>query len=43
MCRVISVFLAILWVFPAQSEAKVYKWKDEKGRTHFTDDLHHGS
>lgn len=41
MNRVISAFLVVILVcvFSGQGEAKVYKWKDENGKWHFTDDV----
>ncbi len=41
MNRGLSAFLIIcfFWISVSQSEAKVYKWKDENGTSHFTDDV----
>lgn len=37
MVRIILIFLCFLLATPAWG--KIYKWVDEKGKTHFTDDL----
>lgn len=41
MNRIVSVFLVTLLVcvYADQSEAEIYKWKDENGIWHFTDDV----
>ncbi len=35
---VIGLMMALLWLFPAPVDAAIYKWKDDQGKTHFTDD-----
>lgn len=32
----VLIFFALLWIVDA--DAAIYKWKDENGKTHFTDD-----
>jgi hypothetical protein len=32
----VLIFFALIWL--ADAEAAIYKWKDENGKTHFTDD-----
>jgi hypothetical protein len=34
--KTVVLFFALLWVVDA--DAAIYKWKDENGKTHFTDD-----
>jgi hypothetical protein len=34
--KLVLLFFALIWVVDA--DAVVYKWKDEKGKTHYTDD-----
>ena len=37
MVRIVLIALCVLFATPAWGE--IYKWVDEKGKTHFTDDL----
>lgn len=35
--RVAGVTLALLWLFQASAEARIYKWRDDQGKMHYTD------
>lgn len=35
--RVAGVTLALLWLFQASAEARIYKWRDDQGKLHYTD------
>ncbi len=36
--RVTALILAVLWLCQTPLSAAIYKWKDDQGKTHFTDD-----
>ena len=36
--RVTALILAVLWLCQTPLWAAIYKWKDDQGKTHFTDD-----
>ncbi len=36
--RVAGITLALLWLFQASAVAGIYKWRDDQGKLHFTDD-----
>ena len=36
--RVAGVTLALIWLFQASAVAGIYKWRDDQGKLHFTDD-----
>ncbi len=37
-CRVTVLMLAVLWLCQTPLSAGIYKWKDDQGKIHFTDD-----
>ncbi len=37
-CRVTALMLAVLWLCQTPLWAGIYKWKDDQGKIHFTDD-----
>ncbi len=37
-CRVTALVLAVLWLCQTPLWAGIYKWKDDQGKVHFTDD-----
>ena len=37
-CRVTALILAVLWLCQTPLSAAIYKWKDDQGKVHFTDD-----
>ncbi len=37
-CRVTVLMLAVLWLYQTPLWAGIYKWKDDQGKIHFTDD-----
>ncbi len=37
-CRVTVLMLAVLWLCQTPLWAGIYKWKDDQGKIHFTDD-----
>jgi len=37
-CRVTALMLAVLWLCQTPLWAAIYKWKDDQGKIHFTDD-----
>ena len=36
--QVTGIIVALLWLFQTPLWAKIYKWKDDQGKLHFTDD-----
>lgn len=36
--QVTGIMVALLWLFQTPLWAKIYKWKDDRGKLHFTDD-----
>jgi hypothetical protein len=36
--QVTGIIVALLWLFQASAVAAIYKWKDDQGKLHFTDD-----
>ena len=36
--QVTGIIVALLWLFQTPLWAKIYKWKDDQGKMHFTDD-----
>ncbi|MCZ6541415.1 MAG: DUF4124 domain-containing protein [Nitrospinae bacterium] len=37
-CRITVLMLAVLWLCQTPLSAAIYKWKDDQGKIHFTDD-----
>ena len=37
--QVTGIIVALLWLFQAPLWAKIYKWKDDRGKIHFTDSV----
>jgi hypothetical protein len=36
--QVTGIIVALLWLFQASAVASIYKWRDDQGKLHFTDD-----